>query len=106
MIHRKWMLAAASGLLAASAAAAQETPELKTDKAKFSYALGMNFGENFRKQGLELDPTVFTKPIAGTVHREVSMSQEQLELAIVRCHVERHFDFPPRPVEVCVPGRV
>ena len=64
MVYRKWILAAAIGLLASFAAAAQDTPELKTDKDKFSYALGMNFGESFRKQGLELDPAVFAKALA------------------------------------------
>ena len=64
MTHRKLILAAAIGLLASFAAAAQDAPELKTDKDKFSYALGMNFGENFRKQGLELDPAVFAKAFA------------------------------------------
>lgn len=64
MNHRKWILAAAIVLLASFGAAAQDAPELKTDKDKFSYALGMNFGENFRKQGLELDPAVFAKAFA------------------------------------------
>jgi FKBP-type peptidyl-prolyl cis-trans isomerase FklB len=64
MTHRKWILATAIGLLASFAAAAQDAPELKTDKDKFSYALGMNFGESFRKQGLELDPAVFAKAVA------------------------------------------
>ena len=64
MAHRKWILAAAIGLLASFAAAAQDAPELKTDKDKFSYALGMNFGENFRNQGLDLDLAVFAKALA------------------------------------------
>jgi FKBP-type peptidyl-prolyl cis-trans isomerase FklB len=64
MAHRKRILAAAIVLLATVAAAAQNAPELKTDKDKFSYALGMNFGESFRKQGLELDPAVFAKAVA------------------------------------------
>lgn len=66
MIHRHWMLAAASVLLGAFAATAQDAPELKMDKAKFSYALGMNFGENFHKQGLELDPAIFAKAFAAS----------------------------------------
>jgi FKBP-type peptidyl-prolyl cis-trans isomerase FklB len=64
MTHRKWILAAAVGLLASFSAMAQDAPQLKTDKDKFSYALGMNFGENFRKQGLDLDPAVFAKAFA------------------------------------------
>jgi FKBP-type peptidyl-prolyl cis-trans isomerase FklB len=64
MAHRKWILAAAIGLLTSFAAAAQDAPEIKTDKDKFSYALGMNFGEKLRQQGLELDPAVFGKAFA------------------------------------------
>jgi FKBP-type peptidyl-prolyl cis-trans isomerase FklB len=63
MAHLKCLLAVAIVLLPPFAAA-QDAPELKTDKDKFSYALGMNFGENFRKQGLELDPAVFGKAFA------------------------------------------
>jgi FKBP-type peptidyl-prolyl cis-trans isomerase FklB len=64
MAHRKWILAAAIGLLASFAAGAQDAPELKTDKDKVSYALGMKFGEGFRNQGLDVDPTVFAKAFA------------------------------------------
>jgi FKBP-type peptidyl-prolyl cis-trans isomerase FklB len=64
MTHRKWILAAAVALLASFAAAAQDAPELKTDKDKFSYALGMNLGQNFHKQGLEVDTAVFAKAFA------------------------------------------
>jgi FKBP-type peptidyl-prolyl cis-trans isomerase FklB len=64
MTHKKWILAAAVGLLASFAATAQDAPELKTDKDKFSYALGMNFGEKLRQQGLDLDPAVFEKAFA------------------------------------------
>jgi FKBP-type peptidyl-prolyl cis-trans isomerase FklB len=64
MAHKKRILAAAIVLLLSFVAAAQEAPTLKTDKDKFSYALGMNFGENLRKQGLELDPAVFAQAFA------------------------------------------
>jgi FKBP-type peptidyl-prolyl cis-trans isomerase FklB len=61
MAHLKWILAGAFVLLPSFAAVAQDAPQLKTDKDKFSYAVGMNFGESFRKQGLEMDPAVFAK---------------------------------------------
>ncbi len=68
MFHRKWILAAAMALVTTTVAVAQDTAttgtEPKTDKDKFSYALGMNFGENFRKQGLEIDPAIFSKAFA------------------------------------------
>jgi FKBP-type peptidyl-prolyl cis-trans isomerase len=62
--RKKWISAAAIVLLASYGAAAQDAPELKTDKDKLSYALGMNFGEKLRQQGLELDPALFAKAFA------------------------------------------
>ena len=68
MSHKKWMLAGAMALVTAFAAVAQDAaPEPKTgsepnvSKDKLSYALGMNFGEGFRKQGLDVDPAIFAK---------------------------------------------
>jgi FKBP-type peptidyl-prolyl cis-trans isomerase len=64
MTHMKWILAAAIVLLPSLVAAAQDAPELKTDKDKFSYALGMKVAESYHKQGVELDPAVFMKAFA------------------------------------------
>ena len=82
MTHRKWILATAFLLLLSFAAAAQDAPELKTDKDKFSYALGMNFGENFRKQGLELelDPAVFAKAFAESFNgSKTAMTDQEMQ---------------------------
>jgi FKBP-type peptidyl-prolyl cis-trans isomerase FklB len=80
MTHRKWILATAIGLLASCAATAQDAPELKTDKDKFSYALGMNFGESFRKQGLEVDPAVFAKALAESFSGgKTAMTEQQMQ---------------------------
>jgi FKBP-type peptidyl-prolyl cis-trans isomerase FklB len=75
------MLATSMALLTAVMAAAQDAaPELKTDKDKFSYALGMNFGENFRKQGLELDPAVFSKAFAEAFNTgKTAMSEQDMQ---------------------------
>jgi len=40
----------------AVAAAAQDTSQFKTPQEKISYALGMEIGNNFRKQALDVDP--------------------------------------------------
>jgi FKBP-type peptidyl-prolyl cis-trans isomerase FklB len=66
------------------AAVAQETaPELKTDKDKFSYALGMNFGENFRKQGLDLDPAVFAKAFGEAFNTgKTTMSEQDMQAVL------------------------
>ena len=80
MTHLKWILAAAIVLLPSFAAAAQGAPELKTDKDKFSYALGMKIAENFRKQGLELDPAVFAKGFAESFNGgKPAMTDQEME---------------------------
>ncbi len=80
MTLRKWILAAAIVLLASFAAAAQDAPELKTDKDKLSYALGMNLGENFRKQGLEVDPAVLAKAFAASFNGgKTAMTDEEMK---------------------------
>ena len=56
--------------MAAVSGMAQVTPapELKTDKDKFSYALGMQMGENFRRDGLDLDVAIYAKALAETLN--------------------------------------
>ena len=84
MFHRKWILAAAMALLTTIASVAQDAaPEFKTDKDKFSYALGMNFGENFRKQGLDVDPAVFAKAFAEAFNSgKTAMSEEDMRTVL------------------------
>jgi len=85
------MLAAAMALLTTIVAVAQDTaaPEFKTDKDKFSYALGMNFGENFRKQGLELDPAVFAKAFAEAFNTgKTAMSEEDMRTVLTAASQE------------------
>jgi FKBP-type peptidyl-prolyl cis-trans isomerase FklB len=89
MVHRKWILAAAIGLLASFAAAAQDAPELKTDKEKFSYALGMNFGERFRQQGLELDPAVFAKALSQSFNGgKTAMTDQEMQALLTAASQE------------------
>lgn len=46
----------------ASPSAASDSP-LKTEKEKVSYAIGMNIGENFKRQGIDVDPAVFMQAL-------------------------------------------
>jgi len=84
MSHRKWMLATAMALLTTIAALAQDAaPELKTDKDKLSYALGMNLGENFRKQGLDVDPAILVKAFAEAFNTgKTVMSEEDMKTVL------------------------
>ena len=62
----KWMGAAVlAGALAVSVSAqqTQQNSPLKTDKDKVSYAIGMTFGSNLKKQGVDFDPNILLQGI-------------------------------------------
>lgn len=83
MADRKWKLPAAIVLLASLAASAQDAPELKTDRDKFSYAVGMNIGENFRKQGLDVDPALFAKAFAEAMSAgKTAMTDQEMQAVL------------------------
>jgi FKBP-type peptidyl-prolyl cis-trans isomerase FklB len=84
------MLATAMAILTAIPAFAQDSaPELKTDKEKFSYALGMNFGENFRKQGLDMDPALFAKAFAEAFNTgKTAMSEQDMQTVLTAASQE------------------
>jgi len=80
MTHRNWIVPAAIVLMASFAATAQDAPELKTEKDKFSYALGMNFGTKLRQQGLELDSAVFGKAFAESFSgAKTAMTEQEMQ---------------------------
>src|ERR1035441_4938621 len=80
MAHLKWILAAAIVLLPSIATTAQDAPELKTDKDKLSYALGMNIGVGFHKQGLVVDPAVFARGFAESFSGgKTAMTEQEME---------------------------
>jgi len=60
---KQWSVVLGLFLLAIPAAA-QDSPTFKTEKDKFSYALGMQIGNGFRKQALDLDPEIVGKGFA------------------------------------------
>ena len=84
MSHRKWMLATAMALMTTIPVLAQDAASApKTDKEKFSYALGMNFGESFRKQGLDVDPAVFAKALTEAFTTgKTAMSEEDMKAVL------------------------
>jgi FKBP-type peptidyl-prolyl cis-trans isomerase FklB len=85
MMQRKWILAIGMGLLATFAAGAQDAPELKTDKDKLSYALGMQFGEGFHKQGIDVDPATFAKAFAESYGGgKLAMTEEDMRAVLTK----------------------
>ena len=57
------LVAAALSLAMSSAIAATDTPALQTDMDKLSYSIGSDLGKNFKRQGIDINPTVMAKGI-------------------------------------------
>jgi FKBP-type peptidyl-prolyl cis-trans isomerase FklB len=58
---------------------AGEKPELKDQKAKDSYSLGYQYGETFKKQGIEIDLEIFTAGIRDSLGgTKPGMSPEEI----------------------------
>lgn len=78
----KWILTLGVAFLTV-AVAAQDAPDLKTEKEKFSYALGMQMGADFRKQVLDLDLATFTKALAESFNGGKTMLTEDEMRAVL-----------------------
>jgi len=64
---------------------AQDAAELKTEKEKFSYALGMQMGAGLRKQGLDVDPAIVAKGLAESFNgAKTMMTEDEMHAVIVR----------------------
>jgi FKBP-type peptidyl-prolyl cis-trans isomerase FklB len=62
---------------------AGEKPELKDQKAKDSYSLGYQYGETFKKQGMEIDMDVFTAGIRDALEgKEPGISPKEIRETI------------------------
>ncbi|SRR5258708_7934357 len=96
MLVRKWILAIGMGLLTTMAATAQDAPAAKPDapaapidKDKFSYALGMQFGESFKKQSLDLDPATFGKAFADAYNGgKLTMTEDEMKTLLMAASQE------------------
>lgn len=57
------MVAAALSLAMSTAIAATDAPSLQTDLDKLSYSIGSDLGKNFKRQGIDVNPTIMAKGI-------------------------------------------
>ena len=74
------MVAAALSLAMSTAIAATDTPSLQTDLDKLSYSIGSDLGKNFKRQGIEVNPTVMAKGIQdGMAGGTLLLTDEQMK---------------------------
>jgi len=63
MMKSKWILTLFGIVLMASQVNAKQTLTLKNEREKMSYIMGMDIGENIRRQAIDVDPDIFLKGI-------------------------------------------
>lgn len=66
-----------------------DTPEFKTPKEKYSYALGMEIGSGFRKQALDLDPESLGRGFADAFSGgKTLLTQDEMRAALAAAQEE------------------
>lgn len=75
--------------LISAAAVAQEPPPLNTQKDRVSYALGMDLGNQLRKQNIDVDPSLFGKGLNDALAgREALLTEKQVRDVILELQAE------------------
>ena len=87
---KQWTVVLGLALLTLPAAA-QDSPAFKTPKDKFSYALGMEIGNGFRKQALDLDPEIVGKGFADAFSGSKTLLTED-EMRAVLASAQEEFN--------------
>jgi FKBP-type peptidyl-prolyl cis-trans isomerase FklB len=64
-------------LFLVSQAQAQETPVLKNQKDKVSYIIGMDIGNNLKKQSIDVDPNILAKGVKDALSGAKSLLTEK-----------------------------
>ena len=84
----RWMAALLVGVFAA-ASGAQDAPTLKSPTEKLSYALGMDVGNQFRKQSVDVDPAIFMRGLRDALSGgKTLLTEEEVRTAITGLQTE------------------
>lgn len=72
-----------------TAAKTQPPLTLKTQKEKFSYALGMNIGNSMKRQAVDIDPTILARGMRDALAgRKPLMTEEEARAAVMQVQGE------------------
>jgi FKBP-type peptidyl-prolyl cis-trans isomerase FklB len=71
------LLVALGVVLLVSQVNAQEKPALKSQKEKMSYIIGMDIGNNLKKQSIDIDPNILAKGVKDAFSGSQSLLTEQ-----------------------------
>jgi FKBP-type peptidyl-prolyl cis-trans isomerase FklB len=82
-MKRRLALAMCAAVALSGAAFAADAPELKGDKEKLSYSIGMDIGGNLKKQSVEVDPDLLAKGVKdGYGGGKTLLTEDEARLAI------------------------
>jgi len=85
----RWLAAAAAALLLAGHASAEDTPKLTNQKDKVSYSIGMDIGENLKKQSVDVDIDLLAKGVRDAMAGgETLLSAEEARETLVALQQE------------------
>jgi FKBP-type peptidyl-prolyl cis-trans isomerase len=84
----KYWIALLATALVTIAASAEDTSPLKTPQEKFSYALGLQIGNGFRKQALEVDPATVGKGIADAFSGKPLLTEDEMRAVLASAQEE------------------
>ena len=88
MPRQKWIPALGFAFLTITVMA-QDASEFKTQKEKFSYAMGMQMGADFRKQVLDLDLATFTKGLVESFHGyKTALTEDEMRAVLADAQEE------------------
>lgn len=76
---RKWQGLAVLGVVLLAAQCAQEPTDLKTEKDKVNYGIGVSVGKNFKQQGMEVDVNLVVKGLKDELTgKKLLLSEDEL----------------------------
>ncbi len=84
----RWMMMVGMGLLTVGAAG-QDTPALKNQKEKLSYALGADLGSQIKKQAIDLDSVIFGQGLKDALSgNKTLLTEEEIKTTIAELQNE------------------
>lgn len=75
----KLVAAAAMGMMISSTMVSAGATALSTETDKLSYSIGSDLGKNFKRQSIEINPTVMAQGIADGLSGKTKMTEEQMK---------------------------
>lgn len=75
----KLVAAAAMGMMITSTMATAAGTALSTETDKLSYSIGSDLGKNFKRQSIEINPTVMAQGISDGLSGKTKMTEEQMK---------------------------